>query len=135
MNRLPIPRRVAILKALTEGCSMRGTARMVGVSINTVVKMLIDAGKACARYQHEVMRNLPCKRLQLDEIWSFVYAKEKNVPAGMAGQIGVGSIWTWIAIDAETKLIPTWLVGLRDGEYARAFVMDLAARLANRVQI
>jgi IS1 family transposase len=135
MNKLPVARRVAILKALTEGCSLRSTARMVGVSINTVVKMLIDAGKACAKYQHEVMTNLTCSKLQLDEIWSFVYAKDKNIPAAMAGQTGVGSIWTWIAIDAETKLIPSWLVGGRDAGYAKAFVVDLAGRLAHRVQI
>jgi IS1 family transposase len=135
MNKLPVARRVAILKSLTEGCSLRATARIVGVSINTVVKMLIDAGKACAEYQHEVMRNLPCQRLQLDEIWGFIYAKDKNVPKEMAGQVGVGSIWTWIAIDADTKLIPTWLVGLRDGDYAREFVADLSKRLANRVQV
>src|SRR5438067_2427630 len=125
MNKLPVARRVAILKALTEGCSLRAASRMVGVSINTVTKLLIDAGKACHRFQHEAMRHLSCRKLQLDEIWSFVYAKDKNVPAEMTGQIGVGSIWTWIAIDAETKLIPSWLVGLRDGDYAKSFVMDL----------
>jgi IS1 family transposase/lambda repressor-like predicted transcriptional regulator len=135
MNKLPLAKRVAILRALTEGCSLRSTSRMAGASINTVTKLLIDAGKACARYQHEVMRKLDCRRLQLDEIWGFVYAKDKNVPAEMEGQFGVGSVWTWVAIDADTKLIPSWLVGLRDGDHARAFVDDLAGRLANRVQI
>jgi IS1 family transposase len=135
MNKLSTERRVAILRALTEGCSLRSTSRMVGVSFNTVVKLLIDAGRACARFQHDAMRNLTCKRLQLDEIWGFVYAKEKNVPDAMRGEVGVGSIWTWVAIDAETKLIPSWLVGLRDGDYARAFVADLASRLAARVQV
>src|ERR1700722_10673319 len=109
---------------------------MVDVSINTVTKLLIDDGSACARFQHEAMRNLACKRLQLDEIWGFVYAKDKNVTPDMADASGsVGSIWTWVAIDAETKLIPSWLVGLRDGEHARVFVDDLAGRLAHRVQI
>jgi IS1 family transposase len=136
MNKLPIERRVAILRALTEGCSLRSTSRMVGVSVVTVTKLLIDAGSACARFQHETMRNLSCKRLQLDEIWGFVYAKEKNVTPDMTDVPGrVGSIWTWVAIDAETKLIPSWLVGLRDGEHARVFVDDLAGRLSHRVQI
>lgn len=135
MNRLPLTSRVAILRAITEGCSLRSTSRMVGVSINTVTKLLVDAGRACARYQHEVMRNLPCRRLQLDEVWSFCYAKERNVPDVTSPQPGMGSIWTWVAICAETKLIPSWLVGLRDGEHARVFVCDLAERLANRVQV
>ncbi len=114
---------------------MRSTSRMVGVSINTVTKLLVDAGRACAEYQHDAFRNLACQRLQLDEIWSFVYAKAKNVPPEMEGVAGIGSVWTWTAIDADTKLIPSWLVGLRDLEHAKAFVGDLAGRLANRVQI
>jgi IS1 family transposase len=105
------------------------------VSINTVTKLLIDAGKACASYQHEKMRNLPCRRLQLDEIWNFVYAKEKHVPEAHKGEMGYGDVWTWTAIDAETKLVPCWLVGWRDLCHATAFVQDLAIRLANRVQI
>lgn len=135
MNRLPVERRVAVLRALTEGCSLRSTSRMTGVAFNTVVKLLIDAGKVCARYQHEVMRNLPCRRLQLDEIWSFVYAKDKNLPDAKTPAPGAGSIWTWTAIDAKTRLVPSWLVGLRDGEHAKVFVDDLAGRLNGRVQI
>lgn len=135
MNRLPIATRVAILRALTEGCSLRSTSRMVGVSISTVTKPLVDAGRACAEYQHDALRDLPGKRLQLDEIWAFVGVKDWNIPAERAGEEGIGSIWTWVAIDAESKLIPSWLVGLRDGDHARAFVCDLAGRLANRVQI
>jgi IS1 family transposase/lambda repressor-like predicted transcriptional regulator len=135
MNRLPIAKRVTILRALTEGCSLRSISRMAGVSINTVTKLLIDAGRSCARYQHDAMRNLPCKRLQLDEIWAFGYAKDKNLSDELRGQPGLGSIWTWVAIDADTKLIPSWLVGLRDGDHAKAFVTDLASRLSNRVQI
>lgn len=135
MNQLPIEKRVAILKALAEGCSMRSTSRIVGVSINTVVKMLIEAGWACARYQHDNMRGLPCRRLQLDEIWSFCYAKEKNVPDSHKGELGYGDVWTWTAICAETKIIPCWLVGWRDLCHATQFVDDLAERLSNRVQI
>jgi IS1 family transposase len=108
---------------------------MVGVSINTVTKLLVDAGRVCADYQRETMVNLKCRKLQLDEIWGFVYAKEKNVPDVKNPQEVMGSVWTWVAIDAETKLIPAWLVGLRDGGYAKAFVCDLASRLAHRVQI
>lgn len=135
MNKLPVPKRVAILRALTEGCSLRSTSRMVGVSINTVTKLLIDAGRACAEYQHTAMRNLPCKRLQLDEIWSFVAVKDKNIPDERKDEPGIGSIWTWTAICAETKLVPSWLVGLRDGDHAKEFVCDLASRLACRVQV
>jgi IS1 family transposase len=134
MNKLATSHRVAILRGLTEGCSLRSIFRMVGVSINTVTKLLVDAGRACARFQHDKLRNLSCKRLQLDEIWSFVYAKDKNIPVGMEDQ-PVGSVWTWVAICDETRLVPSWLVGLRDGEHASAFVNDLAERLANRVQI
>lgn len=135
MNRLSTADRVAILRALTEGCSLRSTSRMVGVSINTVTKLLIDAGKACARFQHDAMRNLTCARLQLDEIWGFVGMKDRNIPAEREGEAGIGSIWTWVAIDANTKLIPSWLVGLRDGDHAKAFVCDLASRLTQRVHI
>lgn len=135
MNKLPVATRVAILRALTEGCSMRSTSRMTGASINSVTKLLIDAGKACAAYQHDALRTLACKRLQLDEIWGFCYAKEKAVPDVKKPQPGMGSVWARIAIDAETKLVPSWLVGLRDGEYAKAFVCDLAERLTGRVQI
>jgi IS1 family transposase len=108
---------------------------MTGTSINTVTKLLIDAGRACARYQHDVMRNLPCKSLQLDEIWAFVAAKEKNVPNMKKPVEGAGSIWTWIALCSTTKIVPSWLVGARDGVHASAFVCDLAERLKNRVQI
>lgn len=135
MNKLPIAKRVSILRALTEGCSLRSTSRMNGVSINTVTKLLVDAGRACARYQHDTLRNLTCKVLQLDEIWAFVHTKQANVPAEKEGLNGIGSVWTWVAIDADTKLIPSWLVGSRDGEFAALFVADLASRLANRVQI
>lgn len=135
MNRLSTEDRVRILRALCEGCSLRSTSRMVGVSINTVTKLLIEAGCACTRYQRDVMRNLPCKSLQLDEIWGFVYAKEKNVPTLKKPQAGAGSIWTWVALCSTTKIVPCWLVGPRDGPTASAFVKDLAERLKHRVQV
>lgn len=108
---------------------------MVGVSINTVTKLLVDVGHACARYQHDVMRNLPCQRFELDEIWSFCSMKEKNIPEERKDEWGIGDVWTWVAIDAETKLVPCFLVGLRDAEHATHFVKDLADRLTNRVQL
>jgi len=135
MNKLAQSDRVAILRCLCEGNSIRSTSRINGVAINSVVRMLVEAGDACARFHHDTMRNLNCLKLQLDEVWSFVGAKEKNVPTMKNPREGCGSIWTWIAIDAATKLIPSWLVGLRDGEYAKAFVCDLAGRLSRRVQI
>ncbi len=135
MNQLKTAKRVAILSALVEGNSLRSTQRMTGVSINTVTKLLIDAGTACAKYQHETLRKLPCKRVQCDEIWSFVGMKEKNVPAERKGQKGVGDVWTWTAICADTKLVPSFLVGARDTAHATAFIADLASRLAHRVQL
>jgi hypothetical protein len=135
MNKLTTEKRVAILSALVEGNSLRSTSRMVGVSINTVTKLLIDAGQARAKFQDEAMRNLTCRRLQLDEIWSFCQMKEKNVPDNRKDEFGVGDVYTWVAIDADTKLVPGFLVGERDGEWAKAFVVDLSKRLANRVQV
>jgi IS1 family transposase len=135
MNKLTTEERSAVVRALVEGCSIRSASRMTGVARNTVTKLLVDLGTACSEYQDRTLKNLSCKRLQLDEIWSFVYAKAKNVPAERAGEFGVGDVWTWTAIDAETKLIPSWMVGTRDGDAAKAFVSDLAGRLASRVQI
>jgi IS1 family transposase len=135
MNRLPLAKRAQILGMLVEGNSLRSTSRMADVSINSVTKLLRDAAAACERFQDATMRDLKCKRLQVDEIWSFVYAKQKNVPERMQGMFGVGDTWTWVAMDAETKLIPTWAVGPRDGETAKAFIGDLAERLTHRVQL
>jgi IS1 family transposase len=135
MNQLPIEVRVRILRALCEGCSLRSTSRMVGVSINTVTSLLVKAGCACAKYQHDVMRDLPCKSLQLDEIWAFVAAKERNVPTMKKPVSGAGSVWTWVALCSTTKIVPSWLVGSRDGVTASRFVCDLASRLKNRVQV
>ncbi len=135
MNQLSTSKRARIIGALVEGNSIRATSRMLDVSFNTVLKLAPAIGEACAEYQDKVMRKLKCKRIQLDEIWQFCYAKDKNIPQSMEGKFGVGSVWTWTAIDADTKLIPAWLVGSRDAECADAFIQDLAKRLANRVQL
>ncbi len=135
MNKLSTHRRTQIVAALVEGNSIRATCRMTGAAKNTVVKLLVDLGTACEVYQDRVMRNLPCQRLQCDEIWSFCYAKEKNVAPEHAGEFGYGDVWTWTAIDADTKLVPTWYVGKRTAEDAHEFMQDLAGRLANRVQL
>jgi IS1 family transposase len=135
MNKLGRDKRTQILHLLCEGNSMRATARLADVAFNSVVKLLVEAGKACSDYQDRTFRELPCKRLQLDEIWSFVYAKAKNLPDAKAAPEIAGDVWTWVAIDADTKLVPSWLVGDRSGETAKVFVSDLAARLAGRVQV
>ncbi|HXO21450.1 MAG TPA: IS1 family transposase [Thermoanaerobaculia bacterium] len=134
-NVLSAPKRVQIVSALVEGCGIRATARMAGVSKDTVMKLWREIGEACIRLQDKELRNLSCKRLQVDEVWSFVYAKEKNVPQDRLGEFGVGDVWTFTAIDAETKLIPSFLVGSRDSGSATAFMEDLAGRLENRVQL
>lgn len=135
MNKLDIKKRSQILHMLVEGNSLRATARMADVSRNTVDKLLRDVGIACLAYQDEHLRNLPCKRVQCDEIWSFVYSKGKNVPEDKKGQFGFGDIWTWVAICPDTKLVPCWQLGNRDGKTAKLFIKDLADRLANRVQL
>ena len=135
MNKLDIKTRARILACLVEGNSIRATVRMTGAAKNTVVKLLADVGAACAAYQDKTLRNLPCKRLQCDEIWSFVYAKAKNVPTAKAAPEGAGDAWTWTAIDADTKLVATWMIGPRDGGVAYDFMQDLGGRLASRVQL
>jgi IS1 family transposase len=135
MNKLTQAKRVQIIAALVEGNSIRATCRMTGAAKGTVLKLVVDLGKACAVYQDRVLRNLTCKKIQCDEIWSFCYAKEKNVPEEMKGKLGFGDVWTWAAIDADTKLIASYLVGGRTAIYARKFIDDLAARLAHRVQL
>jgi IS1 family transposase len=135
MNKLDIKKRAQILSCLVEGNSIRATVRMTGAAKNTVVKLLADVGAACAAYQDKALRNLPCKRLQCDEIWSFVYAKAKNVPTAKAAPEGAGDAWTWTAIDADTKLVAAWMIGPRDGGVAYDFMQDLAGRLASRVQL
>ena len=131
MNRLSLQDRARILGCLVEGNSLRATTRMCGVSINTVTKLLVDLGTACAIYQNEVFHNLKCKRVQVDEIWSFCHAKAKNIPKEQRHVLGIGDIYTWVAIDADTKLVPTWMAGKRDAEYGKVFIADLASRLSN----
>lgn len=135
MNKLNLEKQAQIIKVLCEGNSIRATARITDSAINTVVKLLRDVGAACLEYQDDAMRDLPLAKLQIDEIWSFCYAKEKNVPGTKKGQLGYGDVWTFTAIDSDTKLVPCWLVGMRDAGHAFEFVDDLRQRLANRVQI
>jgi hypothetical protein len=135
MNRLNKEQRVQIISSLVEGNSLRATSRMCDVAFNTVLKLLPEIGRVCAEYQDKALRNLTCQRIQCDEIWSFCYAKEKNVPAEMREKGGVGSVWTWVAIDADTKLVPCWRIGGRNAWNAQHFMYDLASRLANRVQL
>jgi len=135
MNRLDNADRTRIIAALCEGNSIRAVERMTGISRITVTKLLIELGAACAEYQNEHLVNLPRKRIQCDEIWAFCYAKDKNVPAHRRNEFGVGSVWTWTAIDADTKLVASWTVGTRDAESARMFMLDLASRLRNRIQL
>jgi len=132
---LSLERRARIIGCLVEGNSIRATARMTDSAKNTVVKLLVDIGQACAEYQDKTLRNLKCIRIQADEIWSFCYAKEKNVPADKKGQFGYGDVWTWTAICADSKLVPAFLVGNRDAETASVFMEDLASRFSHRVQL
>lgn len=135
MNKLSIEKRTQIVSLLVEGNSLRATARIVDVSLNTVTKLLVDIGTVCQKYHDENVRNLTSKKIQCDEIWSFIYAKEKNLPEHLQGKFGLGSIWTWVAIDSDSKLAVSWLVGNRDAEYAKIFMEDVASRLSNRVQL
>jgi IS1 family transposase len=135
MNKSSPERRAQILGMMVEGVSIRAISRMTGASKNTIVKLLADAGNACAEYQDRTLRNLPCKRIQADEIWSFVYAKEKNVPEKMRGQFGIGDVWTWTTLCADTKLVPAFFVGPRDADSANYIMRDVARRLTNRVQL
>lgn len=135
VNRLSTERRGQIIGCLTEGMSIRATVRVTGAAKNTVTKLLVDLGEACAEYQDAVLTNLPCKVVEADEIWSFCYAKQKNVPEEHKGTYGYGDVWTWTAICADTKLVPSWLVGERTTQDAYVFLSDLKSRLAGRVQL
>lgn len=135
MNRLDPEKRAQAVSALVEGNSIRSVCRMTGIARNTISSLLVDLGTACAEYQDKALQNLRCRRIQCDEIWAFCYAKDKNVPTDKQGQFGYGSIWTWTALDADTKLIASWMVGTRDAESAHMFMQDLVGRLANRVQL
>lgn len=135
MNKLHASVRAQILRCLVEGNSIRATGRLCGVEKRTVTRLLIDAGRACQTYQDQVLCDLPCKRVQVDEIWSFVYSKQKNVAGAKAAPEGAGDAWTWTAICADTKLAISWLVGERNAVYAHAFIHDVWERLAGRVQL
>ena len=133
MNKLPIEKRTQIINLLVEGNSLRSTSRLADVSINTVTKLLVDVGRACEKFHDETVKNVQSKRVQCDEIWSFVYSKEKNKPEGM--EETAGDVWTWTAIDADSKLIVGWNVSDRSPDAAKEFMQDIAGRLANRVQL
>jgi IS1 family transposase len=133
MNKLPLKTRVQIINLLVEGNSLRATSRITDTSINTVTKLLVDVGRACQKFHNDHVVAVNAKKVQCDEIWSFVYAKAKNVPEGMENE--AGDVWTWTAIDADSKLIISWLVGSRDADSANTFMNDVAYRLKNRVQL
>ena len=137
VNKLTPERRAAVLTALVEGNSIRSTVRMTGVAKNTIVRLLKDAGETCAAYQDQVIRNVACRRIQCDEIWSFVYGKDRNIPREVreSSPFVVGSVWTWTAIDADSKLMVSWLVGQRNEQCAAEFINDLASRITGKVQM
>lgn len=135
MNQLPLAKRAHILQMLCEGVSMRAVARMADISFNTVAKLLIDAGQVCIAYHNEKVTGVKAKRVQCDEIWSFTYAKQKNVPGAKKAPVGAGDTWTWTALDSDSKLLVSWLVGKRDARHAQILIDDLKSRLTHRVQI
>lgn len=135
MNRLSRTERAAIIRCLVEGNSIRSTARMTGAARNTITTLLVDLGRACSEYQDRKLRYLTSTRIECDEIWSFVGMKARNVPEDKRETFGYGDVWTWTAIDPDTKLVPSWLVGMRDPADARLFIADLRSRLMARVQI
>src|SRR5258708_11993150 len=136
MNRLSQSQRIQLVNCLVEGCSIRASVRMTGIAKKTVMRFLVEIGEVCGAYQDRAFRNLSCRRVQLDELWGFNYCKQKNVTPEIAERIaGAGDVWLWVAIDAETKLVPCWRLGDRNGRIAFEFVSDLAARLRNRIQL
>jgi len=135
MNKLSTQRRAQVIAALVDGNSIRATSRITQTAKGTVLRLLREVGEACAEYQDKMLRGLQCKRIQCDEIWSFCYAKQKNVPKKYKGTFGYGDVWTWVAIDAKTKLVPSWHIGWRNAGDAYEFMTDLAGRLSNRVQL
>ena len=135
MRRLPAERRAQALTCLVEGNSIRATSRMTGINKDTVMRLLVDAGHAAAQWHGERMRDLPCQRIQVDEIWGFVGMKAKNVPAERRGEFGIGDVYTFTAICADTRLAPTWYVGQREGRSARRFLVDLGRRIRGRFQL
>lgn len=135
MNRTSVETRTTILRCLVEGMGVNATARTAGVSKNTVLKLLVDAGRVCAEYQDRVLRDLPCERVQVDEAWAFIYAKEKNVATAKAAPRDAGDVWTWVALCADTKIIPAWRVGDRSGSTALDLLCDLRDRVPRRMQL
>lgn len=135
MNKLNTQERARIIACLVEGCSLRSTIRLTGFAKKTVSRVMVETGRACATQHDKIMRNLPCKIIQVDEIWSFTYCKQANIPERLKEMDGIGDTWTWIAIDADTKLIPSYHVGDRDTDSASQFIADLKSRLANRIQL
>ena len=135
MNKLPNEKRAQVLQMMAEGIALRAITRLTGISRTTLQKLLEDAGQAFSEYQARVLMNLPCKRVQVDEAWSFCYAKQKNVPTAKKAPEGAGDIWTWVGLDADSKLAVSWHVGDRDSEAAEIFINDLAKRLSSRVQL
>src|ERR1035437_1052875 len=136
MNRLSSEQRAKVVSCLIEGCSIRSTVSMTGVAKKTVMRLVVEVGTFCADYQDHVFRNLNCQRVQVDECWSYCYCKQKNVTHEIAeNNPGAGDAWLWAAIDADTKLVPCWLIAKRDPISARDFIEDLAGRLSNRIQL
>jgi len=137
MNRLSTERRGQVVSLLCEGMSIRSIVRVTGVAKNTVTKLLVDLGSACAEYQDAVFTNLRPERMECDEIWSFCYAKQKNVPDEFQDTPGYGDVWTWVAVDADTKLVPSWLVGERTLADAYTFIADMRSRIdpSHRIQL
>jgi IS1 family transposase len=134
-NFISTEKRVAVIAALVEGCSVRASSRLTGVSKGAILRLLESVGTACLEYQNITLRNIPAKRVQVDEIWSFCYAKDKNVTPEMAKERICGDVWTFAAIDADTKLVISWLVGRREAGHAAEFLRDVASRLSNRIQL
>ena len=135
MNKLSNERRAQVIRALVEGNSIRATVRMTGVAKNTITKLLVDVGEACAKYHADNVVDVPSRRVQCDEIWSFCYAKARNVPLEKRDEFGYGDVWTWTAIDADSKLCVSWLVGTRDAPTGYEFMSDVAKRLQGRIQL
>ncbi len=135
MNQLSTEKRAAIVRCLVDGVSIRGTCRITGAAKNTVAKLIVELGQACEAFHDKAVRGLRCNRIQCDETWSFCHAKEKNVPDEKKGILGYGDVWTWIALDADTKLAVSWAVGHRDAAFAEQLMLDVAGRVLNRVQL
>lgn len=135
MNKLSTAKRAQIVGMMSEGNSLRAITRMTGASINTVTKLLVDLGNACAKHHDDHVRGVTAKRIEADEVWTFCYARRDNVPEEKRGMFGYGDVWTWVGLDADSKLVVSWTCGRRDADTAYEFMQDLASRLVNRVQL